>query len=320
MAHSTVSNIGFIVVALSINTAFGVAAALFHTFNHMVFKSGIFLSMASVKYRTGERDMHRLGGIAYRMPVAFFTFLLGIIAAAGIPPMSGFASKWMVFQGLFDKRLLIMAIPAFFASTGAFLYLYRGLHAIYLGQLSPRFDKIKPAPPLQSFSMIVLMLLMFVVGLFPGLVLTPVNNALADLGLIKITQDLGTIKGATATLNITSIGLIFMGAFVIVFIMYLIGKKRKLVEPLDSYTAGETPEDWDLTPEKYHYAMGFYEPFEVMFNKVLDFFSMDKLFRKIALETSKLGNVIRRWFNSPQLGMVLLLFVFVLILLLGGLL
>jgi NADH-quinone oxidoreductase subunit M len=92
MAYSTVSHIGFIVMALSVNNPLGTAAAVFHSFNHMVFKAAIFLSLAAVKFRTGEREMHRLGGMAYRMPVAFFAFLLGIIAAAGIPPMSGFGS------------------------------------------------------------------------------------------------------------------------------------------------------------------------------------------------------------------------------------
>ena len=137
MAFSTVSNIGFITLALSVNTVFGIVAAVYHTFNHMVFKGTIFLSMASVKFRTGERDMHKLGGIGYRMPIAFFAFLIGIISAAGIPPMAGFSSKWMIFQSLFGQKMLFLAIPAFFASTGAFLYLYRGLHSIYLGQLSP---------------------------------------------------------------------------------------------------------------------------------------------------------------------------------------
>ena len=155
MAFSTVSHIGFIMLALSVNNLLGTAAAVFHTFNHMVFKAAIFLSLAAVKFRTGEREMHRLGGMAYRMPVAFFAFLLGIIAAAGIPPMSGFASKWLVFQSLFSRRFYLLAVPAFFASTAGFMYLYRGLHSIYLGQLSPRFAAVKPAPPLQSVAMVV---------------------------------------------------------------------------------------------------------------------------------------------------------------------
>jgi len=217
MAYSTVSNIGFIVLAMSVNTAFGAAAAVFHTFNHMVFKGAIFLSMASVKYRTGEREMHRLGGIAYRMPVAFFAFLLGIIAAAGIPPMSGFASKWMVFQALFNRKLLFMAIPAFFASTAAFMYLYRGLHAIYLGQLSPRFKDIKAAPPLQSITMIIMMLAIFVVGAFPGLVLLPINEAVGAGSAVE--ANISGIVGITSQVNLTAVAAVFMGSFLVILIL-----------------------------------------------------------------------------------------------------
>lgn len=315
MAYSTVSNIGFIVLAMSVNTAFGIAAAVFHTFNHMVFKGAIFLSMASVKYRTGEREMHRLGGIAYRMPVAFFTFLLGIIAAAGIPPMSGFASKWMVFQALFNRKLLFLAIPAFFASTAAFMYLYRGLHAIYLGQLSPRFKNIKAAPPLQSIIMIIMMLAIFGVGAFPGLVLLPINEAVGAGSAVE--GNISSIVGITSQVNLTAVAAVFMGSFLIILILYFIGKKRKLVEFMDNYMAGESPEDWDMIPEQYHYAYHFYEPFEKMFNPILDTFSFERWFANISRNISRLSGSMARLLSSHQSGAMLLTSAVVIILLSG---
>jgi NADH-quinone oxidoreductase subunit M len=320
MAHSTVSNIGFILTALSINTALGIAAAVFHTFNHMVFKSSIFLSMGSVKYRTGERDMHKLGGMAYRMPLSFFVFLLGIISAAGIPPMSGFASKWMVFQAMFEKQWLLPAIVGFFASTAAFLYLYRGLHSIYLGQLSPRFKDVKEAPFLQAAAQGILMLGVFAVGLFPGLVLIPVNNTLAELGMKPLALDLFNITGVTSSLNITSIGLAFIGVFALVFVLFLIGKKRRYVGMMDTYTSGETPSDWGVNEDKLHYAYNFYEPIEKFFEPFLNGFSMDKLFTRIAHEAKRLSNAVQKWFNSPQAGIILLGVLAVLALALGRLL
>lgn len=318
MAHSTVSNIGFIFAALSINTKFGIAAALFHTFNHMLFKSGIFLTLASVKHRTGEREMHKLGGLAYRMPLTFFVFLLSIIAAAGIPPMNGFASKWLIFQAMFDRNLLLLAIPAFFASTAAFMYLYRGLHTIFLGQLSPRFYKVKEAPILQLVPMVIIILLVFVVGLFPGLILQPINKVLASLNIATIGGDMSSIVGRTTTINSTYIGLVFIGAFALVMVLYIIGKKRKLIkDPLDRYTSGETPKDWGMKPEQYHYGMHFYEPFEKMTKKLLNGFSMDKFFMGFALEFKRLSSAIQRWFNSPQLGLMILVVLMVAILVIG---
>jgi NADH-quinone oxidoreductase subunit M len=311
MAYSTVSHLGFIVAALSMNSSIGVAAALFHTVNHMLFKGGIFLSMGSVKYRTGERMMHRLGGMGYRMPLSFFTFLVCIIAAAGIPPMSGFASKWLVYQSIFDRGFLIMAIPAFFASTGSFLYLYRGLHTIYLGQLSPRFGEVKEAPVTMSLSMLLVMMLVMFTGFFPGLVLMPINRVLGDLGLAPLAANLFMIEGATTTVNVTLIGILFMGAVFIVGFLYIIGKRRDLVEPLDTYTAGEDPKDWGLTEERYHYGMNFYEPFEAITAPFLRRMSFDNLFQKIGLETGKLSGTVKRWFNTPQLGTLVLVVIIV---------
>lgn len=299
MAFSTVSNMGFILVALSVNTVFGVVAAVFHTFNHMVFKGTIFVSMASVKYRTGERDMHRLGGMAYRMPVAFFSFLFAIIAAAGIPPMSGFASKWMVFQSLFTNNLLFLAIPAFVASTGAFMYLYRGLHAIYLGQLSPRFADIKAAPPLQILVMALFSLAIFAVGAFPGLVLGPVRDALKAS---SVTLDMYSITGTTSTVNMTLVAVVFIGAFFLTVVLYLLGKKRTLVAPMDTYTAGETPEDWGMTPEQYHYAYRFYEPFEKMTNPMLETLSFEKWFAGFTFNLGRLSAGFGRWLSRPGTG------------------
>jgi len=313
MAYSTVSHLGFITAALSMNSALGIAAALFHTINHMLFKGGIFLSMGSVKHRTGERMMHRLGGMAYRMPLSFFTFLVCIIAAAGIPPMSGFASKWMVYQAIFDRGLLIMAIPAFFASTGSFLYLYRGLHTIYLGQLSPRFSEVKEAPVTMSLAMLFTMLLVMFTGFFPGLVLMPINGVVAELGFEPLTLNLFMIQGVTTTVNVTLIGILFMGAVFIVGFLYLIGKRRELVGPLDTYTAGEDPKDWGLTEERYHYGMNFYEPLEAVTGPFLRGISFDALFQKIGLETGKLSDTVKRWFNTPQLGTLVLVIVVVVV-------
>ncbi len=317
MAFSTVSNLGFIMIALSVNTFFGIAAAIFHTFTHMVFKSSIFLSLASVKFRTGEREMHRLGGIAYRMPIAFFTFLLGIIGAAGIPPMNGFASKWMIFQSLFNNNLLILAVPAFFSSTAAFLYLYRGLHSVYLGQLSPRFARIKMAPFLQVLVMVLLMGATFAVGVYPGLFLIPINEAIVAEGGKAVAVTLTEIVGVTSRINLFVVTAAFVGAVMFVLLLYVLGKGRKKVEPLDTYTAGETPEDWDMIPEQYHYAYKFYEPFEKMINPVIDWFSFERWFEKIRHNVSRLSMGVGRWLKTYKPGVLLITAAVVIILVLG---
>ncbi len=320
MAYSTVSNIGFIILGLAVNTPFGLAAALFQTFNHMIFKGTIFLSLASVKFRTGEREMHRLGGIAYRMPIAFFAALFGIIAAAGIPPMNGFASKWMIYQSLLSHRLLFLMIPAFFASTASFMYLYRALHSIYLGQLSPRFSSIKPAPPLQSIAMIVMMIAMYAIGTWPGIVLLPVRDAIGAQAASGVAVTLSSITGITTSINLTVVSLVFLGSVVGVFVLYLIGKSRRHVEALDTYTAGEDPADWGMIPEQYHYAYSFYEPWERMMNPILDALSLERWYGNIRDNLGRASSSVARWLSPRRPATMLAVSGIVVILILGVLL
>ncbi len=111
LANHTVENIGIIFIGLGLAMAFranGVAAgaalaltaALFHVFNHAVFKSLLFFGAGAVLTATGERDMERLGGLIHRMPGTSFAFLIGCAAISALPPLNGFVSEWLTFQAM----------------------------------------------------------------------------------------------------------------------------------------------------------------------------------------------------------------------------
>ncbi len=269
MAWSTVANVGYIGTALATGSPLGYAAALFHTANHMIFKGAIFASLASVKFRTGEREMHRLGGLAYRMPVTFFTFLLGIIAAAGIPPLSGFNSKWMIFQALFQKKLVLQATGLFFASTGAFLYLFRALHTVFLGQLPRRLRTVREAPLPMSLAMILMMIAMLGVGMFPGVMTLPISRVMAAMGIGSIDVTASVINGATSSINTVLIGSVFGIAIFFVLVLYLIGGRTyRLRDDMDNYSAGEDPREWGVFEAQYHYGYKFYQAIEPLFRWV----------------------------------------------------
>ncbi|HET7699269.1 MAG TPA: proton-conducting transporter membrane subunit [Candidatus Limnocylindria bacterium] len=111
LAYHSVENIGIIlmglgtaVVARSLDApavvAIGLAAALFHVANHATFKALLFMGAGAIDAATGTRDLERLGGLARRMPVTAATFLVGSAAISALPPLNGFASEWLTFQGL----------------------------------------------------------------------------------------------------------------------------------------------------------------------------------------------------------------------------
>jgi hydrogenase-4 component B len=117
LAYHSVENIGIILIGLGfamIASTHGqpvwgrlaLAGALLHVWNHGLFKALLFFGAGSVLHATGTREMSRLGGLWRAMPWTAGLFTLGAMAIAGLPPLNGFVSEWLVFLGLFD------AIPA----------------------------------------------------------------------------------------------------------------------------------------------------------------------------------------------------------------
>jgi formate hydrogenlyase subunit 3/multisubunit Na+/H+ antiporter MnhD subunit len=111
LAYHTVENIGIIFIGLGLAMAFrsagfaigaalALTAALFHVFNHAVFKSLLFFGCGAVLSATGERDMEHLGGLIGRMPQTSFAFLIGCAAISALPPLNGFVSEWLTFQAI----------------------------------------------------------------------------------------------------------------------------------------------------------------------------------------------------------------------------
>jgi len=113
LAYHSVENIGIILIGLGFamiaaangRPAWGqlaLAGALLHVWNHGLFKALLFLGAGSVLHATGTREMSRLGGLWRAMPWTASLFALGATAIAGLPPLNGFVSEWLVYLGLFD--------------------------------------------------------------------------------------------------------------------------------------------------------------------------------------------------------------------------
>ena len=102
LGFSTVSQVGYMVIGFGLGTALGMAAGLFHMVNHAMYKSGLFLSAGSISKQTGQEDIDDLGGLSRAMPFTFIATLIFALSTSGIPPLNGFASKWMIYHGIID--------------------------------------------------------------------------------------------------------------------------------------------------------------------------------------------------------------------------
>jgi hydrogenase-4 component B len=133
LAFSSIENIGIIVTALGAGmtfTAYGQQAigafllivALYHTINHGTYKTLLFLEAGVIEHTTGTRDLDRLGGLIRRLPRTAVICLIGTIAIAALPPLNGFVSEWMLFQGFRISShlvgILIVIAGSLIALTG----------------------------------------------------------------------------------------------------------------------------------------------------------------------------------------------------------
>lgn len=143
LAYSSISQLGYVLLGLGSGTMVGVAGAIFHFFNHTVFKSLLFVNAASFKQHTGSDDMEKLKGVSSVMPCSSITSLAGFFSGAGIPPFAGFWSKLLVILGLWEasrQGYAVIAILAGLLTMGYFLNLER---KIFLGGESVEFKKHK---------------------------------------------------------------------------------------------------------------------------------------------------------------------------------
>src|SRR5512138_821946 len=133
LAYSTVSQLGFMFVALGVG-AYGVA--VFHVLTHAFFKACLFLGAGSVIHAlSAEQDIRKMGGLAKKIPVTFITFAIATVAIAGIPPAAGFFSKdeilWFAFASSRGGSALLYAVAAATALMTAF-YMFRLLWLAFL--------------------------------------------------------------------------------------------------------------------------------------------------------------------------------------------
>jgi len=135
LAYSTISQLGFMFVALGVGAY---SVAIFHLYTHAFFKACLFLGAGSVIHALGgEQDVRRMGGLARRIPVTFVTFAIATAAIAGIPPLSGFFSKdeilWYAFASSRGGAPLLFAVCALTALLTAF-YMFRLLWLTFFGR------------------------------------------------------------------------------------------------------------------------------------------------------------------------------------------
>ena len=259
LAYSSIGQLGYIAIGIGIGTPIAMTGALFQAFNHTFFKSALFLAAGAVYYRTGKWRISELGGLGYKMPFTFLAALFSVFALAGIPITSGFAAKWLLYEAAIQKKFLFITPIMLISGVGAFLYSYRILYGVFLGE--PRHD-VKEAPISQLVAIWILVLPLIIFLIFPGWFVDLTAPALKWFGLMPVAHTPYVITTSLAAYNTLAVIFALIGGLILAFALYL-SKPQKVVPHIDNYLAGEPPELYDYI--SMHAASRYYQPFEDVF-------------------------------------------------------
>jgi NADH:ubiquinone oxidoreductase subunit 5 (subunit L)/multisubunit Na+/H+ antiporter MnhA subunit len=153
------------VLALGCLTPLALAGAVFHLFNHAIFKSLLFVNAGAVEKQMDTVDMDKMGGLATQMPVTGTTSVIACLSVAGIPPLSGFWSKLIIILALWDSGRIIYAGIALFASILTLAYLLSLQRKVFFGKLEDKLKYIREAPLAIVFTEILLAIIIVAGGL-----------------------------------------------------------------------------------------------------------------------------------------------------------
>jgi NADH-quinone oxidoreductase subunit L len=309
LAYSTVSQLGYMFLAMGMG-AFG--AGIFHLYTHAFFKALLFLGSGAVIHALhGEQDIRHMGGLRKELPITYWTFLIGAIAIAGIPPLAGFFSKdEILFETFAHGHWILWTIAAITALLTA-IYMFRLVFLTFWGERAHRQtsatshrhasdDSHRPAsvpshghgatshlhdaPPAMALTLIVLAVGSVAAGWIgiPHVLgghnelhawLQPVFEAPARPGaeVAAATGEAGGEAAAEASLELTLMGVSTVIAVVGIFIAYVIWVRRRVI------------------------AQRFAETYPGLHKLLLNKYYVDELYDAVIVQPVKVGSTEGLW-------------------------
>jgi hydrogenase-4 component B len=334
LAYHSVENIGIILIGVGVSmvfmasghpdlAAFGLIAGLYHTINHAVFKSLLFMGAGSIVYATHTRNIEEYGGLIKKMPWTALFFLIGAISISALPPFNGFVSEWLVFQAqllsinLSDNitKMLVLFSGAGLALTSAlaaacfvkafgvsFLALPRSEHA--------KHSKEVPVPML--IGMGILSLMCIVLGILPFYfirIIDSISSPLVGVSIISMIDSnlsIATISAYPATISTTAIAILVFVVLPLPIIMYLL-LKRTPSPKYETWGCGQPIS----TGRNEYTATAFSKPFRMWFvgifrpkREIQTTYSDSPFFKEKVIFSSEIEPIFERYLYNPVTWLV----------------
>jgi multicomponent Na+:H+ antiporter subunit D len=146
LAFSSVAQIGYMILGISLASVGGLTAGILHLFNHALMKGGMFLALGNMSLRTGSTRLQDLRGIGRKMPISFAAFVVGGVGLIGVPLTVGFVSKWALLTALMAEAPWWVSALALISSLLAVAYVWRVVEVAWLQEPGPELEHVTEAP------------------------------------------------------------------------------------------------------------------------------------------------------------------------------
>ncbi|MBI2067569.1 MAG: hydrogenase [Deltaproteobacteria bacterium] len=238
LAYSSIENIGIIMVGMGLGVIgmaeknslimlLGFGGALFHVWNHALFKGLLFFGAGSVIHATHSRILERLGGLLKKMPVTGTTFFMGAVALCGLPPLNGFVSEWLIYWGGFHGLSTLSHLPFFlsvaavigiaFAGGLAIVCFSKAFGVVFLGEpRGTKINEVQEATLSERIAMGMLALLCGILGLFSNLIWPLIEQTTATLDPLILDP---AHEVVVPLLSLSRIFILLLGLFLILWVI-----------------------------------------------------------------------------------------------------
>jgi len=314
LGYHAVSQVGYMVLGLGLGVMQGIIGGLFHMINNSLYKSGLFLAAGSVEARTGKDEIDDLGGLSGKLPVTFITSLVFALSISGIPPFNGFASKWIIYQGIieFGKETgvanslwilwLALAVVGSALTLASFIKFISG---IFLGRTRPELNNVKESGFSILSPMIVIALLCTAFGVFATNYVVPF--------LFEPFLDVAYI-GSWSSVTVSAIVFVTIILGIFVYAIFSSGKLRHE----DSFIGGETmQESTGFAVTEFYNTITSFKSLSFLYdkalNKAFDIYDIAKkgvwrLNRKLSITHS---GILQRYTVWLVAGLIIMLFLLI---------
>jgi formate hydrogenlyase subunit 3/multisubunit Na+/H+ antiporter MnhD subunit len=182
VAYLSMSQMNYCVLGVFTFIDYGVLGAISYSISHGLAIALLFLVSGALMYRTGTRDMTKMGGLAEKLPIVILATMAGFLTIGGVPPAVGFKSKFLLLSGAFVRgfesswmELLVAILAGSLATLVTLAYEFRTVWRVYYGKLPEELKAVTNVPTMMAVALIAMSALSVIFGIWPALITNPIE-------------------------------------------------------------------------------------------------------------------------------------------------